>query len=389
VRVLVIIALLMSHASGAWGQDAEAKKQAKAAFERAVDAEHRKDWRTAIEEFQTAYDLVPHADVLHNIAMNFERLEELRDAATYYRRYLDESDDPPDRKKIEKLIAKLKARPGLVTIESDPEGAEVEIDGTRRGITPLELELSGSVRVTITGNGSTHEEDIVVEFGEPRRIEAVLAAKTGMVVISGNVPGAEVAIDGEPVGRVPVTVNVSPGRHRVLVTAEGWASLERDIEVPSEGSTQVAANLVRPLGYVEPVQPEVSRHYFMWLSAGTDSSGETGGIGAWMFGAEQGKLAGALGYGYVNHTTSFALALRVSLTKGVVRPYLRSDLYLGTSTAFTGSVGILARWKYTERGSIGVFVDVGAGRAKTSDDFDADVTWATIIPVVGGVQFSY
>jgi hypothetical protein len=388
VRVLVIIALLL-HAATAAAQDAEARKQAKAAFERAVEAEHRKDWRTAIEEFQTAYDLVPHADVLHNIAMNFERLEEYRDAATYYRRYLDESGDPPDRKKIEKLIAKLRGRPGVVTITSDPEGADVEIDGTHRGVTPLELDLSGAVHVTISGNGATHEEDLVVEFGEPKRIEAVLAAKTGMLVIGGNVPEAQITIDGEAVGQVPLTINLSPGRHRVLVTAEGWASMERDVEVPSEGSTQVTANLVRPLGYVEPAPPENTRNYFMTLAGGTDSSGETGGIGSWMFGAEQGRFAGALGYGYVNHTTSFALALRVSLTTGTVRPYLRSDLYLGQQTAFTGSVGVLARWKYTERGAIGVFVDVGAGRVETSDDFDAETTWATIVPVIGGVQFSY
>jgi hypothetical protein len=386
VRALIVAGVIVVLAASAAGQDA--KSQAKAAFERAVAAEHQKDWRTAIDEFQAAYDLSPHADVLYNIAVDFERLEELRDAATYYRRYLDEMADAPDRAKVEKLIGKLRARPGAVTIVSDPPDAAVTIDGTAYGVTPIEMPLSGAHHVVITGPSATHEEDILVEFGEPKKIDVTLAAKTGVLVVASNVPGAQVTIDGQPVGVTPLQLPIAAGPHRVLVAAEGWASYERPIEVPAEGSTQMTANLVRPLGYVEPAPAATMPHYYFAISGGADASTNVGGMWMLMLGAERGRGAAAVGYGYVNGGLAYGLELRFSFTTGKVRPYARATAMLGAYSTLLGAAGLMVKLHAGTRAQMGVVADVGVGRART-DTVESDHDHALIIPVTGGVQISY
>jgi hypothetical protein len=389
LRALIVTALVLGCAATAAAQG-NPKKEAKAAFDRAVEAEHKKDWRTAIAEYQTAYDLMPHPDVLHNIALNFERLEELRDAATFYRRYLDESTDPPDRGKVEKLIASLKARPGEVTITSDPSGADVEIDGKRRGATPLTVELSGAHHVAVSADSGTREEDIVVEYGEPRTVDVSIVPKTGVVVITGNVPGAQISVDGVVVGVVPMEVPLPAGPHRILVTADGWASMERPIDVPPEGSTQMTANLVRPLGFVEPEVTTLPRTYYVTFAGGADASTAVGGLYQLTFGLQRGRWAGGLGYGYVESAAGFALEARVAFTTTKIRPYARVTTFLSGNSTIFGSLGVLASYKTGPRAELSVFLDVGVGMTRDpdlSDDVNPDR--ALIIPVIGGVQIGY
>jgi hypothetical protein len=386
VRALIVAGVIGLLAATAAGQDA--KSQAKAAFERAVAAEHKKDWRTAIEEFQSAYDLSPHADVLYNIAVDFERLEEFRDAATYYRRYLDEMDDAPDRAKVEKLIRKLRERPGEVTITSDPSGAEVAIDGRVVGKTPWTGPLTGAHQVAITGPGGTRDEDLVVEYGEPKQLDVTLAAKTGMLSVQSNVAGAQITVDGTYVGVTPLDVPLTAGPHRVLVASPGWASYERPIEVPSEGSTQMTANLVRPLGFVEPAPPQKLANYYLAIAGGADASANVGALGQFTFGAERGLFAAGLGYGYVQGATSFALEARVAFTQTKIRPYVRATALLGAYSALTASAGVMVKFPAGTKARMSLLVDVGIGRVRTDTAESAD-DHAIIIPVVAGIQISY
>src|SRR5204863_8281084 len=96
---------------------ADDRAGAKAEFEAGLDADKRKDYDTAIEHYQRAYDLAPHQNALYNIAVDYERLGELRDAATFYGRYLDEAGaESEDRDKVTRLIDNLRQRPSKVTI---------------------------------------------------------------------------------------------------------------------------------------------------------------------------------------------------------------------------------------------------------------------------------
>lgn len=387
IAILVCLAVLGGVARAQ--PTAEDKAEAKQAFQRAEAAERRKDWRTAIDEYQRAYDRVPHADVLFNIALNFERIEEYRDAVTYYRRYLDEKPDAQDRARVEALIDKLRVRPGRVTITSEPTGAAVTIDGRRAGVTPLEVPLAGAHRIELAGDGAAAARDVTVEYGEPQAVHVALRARVGVLVVNSNVAGARVAIDGADAGVTPLRVELPAGPHRVVVVADGWASHERPVDVPAEGSTQVTANLVRPLGYVEPPPETVAPRTFLVFSGGADTTGELGGLYQILFGVHRGRIDGALGYGFLQGGAAFVLEARYGLTRTKVRPYLKASAALGSSSTITGSVGVLASLGVGPRARTGVFVDVGVGYGRTAAMANAGEDASLIVPLIGGVQISY
>jgi hypothetical protein len=388
-----VVLLLIAFVSTAHAQPtAEDKQAAKDAFKRAEAAEKRKDWRTAIEEYQAAYDAVPHPDVLYNIAVDFERLEEYRDAATYYRRYLDESgDDANDRNRVEGLIEKLRNRPGEVTIESDPAGARVKIDGKVAGKTPLITKLSGRRTVEIEGpDGSWTEREVEVEYGEPESVRIGLTERTGILVINSNVAGASVTVDGVVVGTTPFQGAVPAGSRKVVVASPGWSSTERQVDVPSDGAAQITANLVRPVGFVEPVPPAPESRVYFAIDGGADVLGEGGGLYELLFGARRGQFDFALGYGYSGNSAAFALQTRVRFSSGNVQPYLRAALLIGSSTLVTGHAGVLIGIpkKDYQRYQMWLYADVGGGYVRTGST-DANTERSAVVPIVGGVQFSY
>src|ERR1041385_5833858 len=80
-------------------------------FNRAQAAEKDSRYRDAIDEYEQAYALVPHVDVLYNIAFDYEKLDQWGTAADYYQRYLDERTEPPaDADKVRAKIRELRAK---------------------------------------------------------------------------------------------------------------------------------------------------------------------------------------------------------------------------------------------------------------------------------------
>lgn len=389
LAILVLAVLLLGNRLASAQPSAEDKKEAKAAFARAEAAERRKDWRTAIDEYQHAYDLAPHPNALFNIAVDFERLEEFRDAVTFYRRYLDESSDAGDLAKVEALIDKLRARPGKVTLTSRPSGASVLLDGKRAGRTPLELKLSGVHEIELSDGAATATRTVTVEFGEPQAVDVVIAARAGTLVITGNVPGAQVTIDDRVAGVVPFSGPVEAGPHRVEVTAEGWSTYQRPVDVPAEGSTQMTANLVRPLGYVAPEQPAKEPRGYLLFAGGADSTGGLeGGLYLLLFGGHRGRFDGGIGYGVTSASAGFALDLRISLMTTKIRPYLRASAILGSTSTVSGHVGVMATVGLGGRSQTSVFADVGGGYAR-SGSTGTDQVRVAIVPIMVGIQLAY
>ncbi len=385
----LLIVLLAARVASAQPTSAD-KKAAKEAFQRAEAAEKRKDWRTAIDEYQQAYDIIPHADVLANIALDLERLEEYRDAATFYRRYLDESPDAADRDRVEKLIDKLRARPGILTITSDPTGAEVMLDGRSIGHTPIEQKASGAHEIQVSSDTGTASREVTIEFGEPQTVHVPIVARAGWLVVNSNVAGAQVTIDGTFAGVTPFSGEIPSGSHRVVVTLEGWSSYERGVDVPAEGSTQMTASLVRPVGWVAPLEePKQPRAYFL-LSGGADVTGESGGTYALMFGVHRGKAMFGLGYGFLKEHAAFTLEAKYAFTHGKLRPYIRVSTLLGSLSTVTAHVGAMYTVSAGARAQTNLFAEAGAGIVRLPNEVDSTVTDTLLyVPAIAGLQFSY
>lgn len=344
---------------------ADDRDAARAAFVRAVAAENRSDWRDAIAEYEEAYRLAPHPDVLYNLAGVYERLAERRSAAEHYRRYLDDKPDAADRKKVERKIAELRDRPSRVTVTTEPAGAIVIIDGERRGPAPIELNLgAGTHQLVAEHAGANVRRTVALEYGEPLTIVLPVVVARGTLVVTSNVVGAQVMVDGAEVGTAPWTGALDAGRHVVVVTAAGYTTVERTVDVPAEGTAQITGGLGRPLGWVEPPTARGRMGLFGFDAGSFMAIGYTTSI---LYGYRTpGRRAdGAIGAQFGAAGVGFTVKGRAYLATGKVRPYVGAALGLVSLAQTSHAVGGLM-FADLPAGlvEVDVFVEGGVGYGK-------------------------
>jgi len=154
---------------------------------------------------------------------------------------------------------------GSLRIETDSPGAEVRVDGTVRGTTPVSLSIptgqhvitvqrgtnSKQVPVSIVANAST-----VYHITLPETV-APPVAESGSLNIATDTPGGQVTIDGEDRGTTPLTVkSLSLGQHRVVVKNAG-ATYTRtvQIEAGTTASLVLSGNGVPSWGFLSVTTP--------------------------------------------------------------------------------------------------------------------------------------
>jgi hypothetical protein len=146
---------------------------------------------------------------------------------------------------------------GAVYLTTLPDGADVWVDGTYMGRSPVLVDAlsSGHHMVTLTKTGwVTREIDVTVPAGATAMSSWRLAAAhqaggaRGAVTFRSLDPGARVVVDGELVTRDPQgVVPMSTGSHIAMVTS-GGAKLARAFTVYPNTTTQV---IVRSIAHDE------------------------------------------------------------------------------------------------------------------------------------------
>jgi hypothetical protein len=137
-------------------------------------------------------------------------------------------------KRIE-VLAQLKVKEGSLDVQSDPSGARVFLDGNELGETPLTLSgiRLGHHRIRVTKEGYvSYEEQVTVTEGERKKVLASLRKMTGILSIRTEPPGANVFIDGKPVGTSPCeSGDLPPGSYQVRIEKRGYAPWEGSLSV--------------------------------------------------------------------------------------------------------------------------------------------------------------
>ena len=173
-------------------------------------------------------------------------------------------------------------RPGNLTINTRPIDAEVLIDGTRRGTTPLTLSLTpGTHTITVRSAGDERIVPLTLASGAEvshyfEMKPAEPAVVVGRVSVVTDPPGARVSVDGKARGTSPITVtDLTPADHKVTVTSD-TGSAERTITVTAGGTASVMFSLPKVSGPVggwlaiaAPFDVEVVEHDDVIGSGGT------------------------------------------------------------------------------------------------------------------------
>jgi hypothetical protein len=144
---------------------------------------------------------------------------------------------------------------GTASIDSEPRGAQVLIDGAPAGSTPVTVELAvGRHAVELRRGDATRTEQVVVARGREStvRIDWVPRRYGGLQVTS-TPDGARVLIDGQERGVTPLTLSdVLVGAHTVIIDSPD-GKVRRKVVI-AEGLTETLTESIYP-GWVHVTAP--------------------------------------------------------------------------------------------------------------------------------------
>lgn len=204
-------------------EDRSAVDQAREHYRTGMTRFDAHDYRSAIAEFHLAARLVPSADLWFNIARAHEEVGELLPAVEHYQFYLRDRVDPPDRQAVEARIASLQAR------------------------------------------------------AEEARAALERAPTTGTLRLSSNLDGALVRLDGQDIGRSPLTdpMELSPGRHELALELDGYLPFRSTVRLEAGLTTAAYADL-QPATHYRAVR---GRRLWTWIAGGLAVAGAGAAIG--------------------------------------------------------------------------------------------------------------
>lgn len=220
----------------------------------------------ALAAYYTSQRLVRNRNVAFNIARCLEQLHLYDEAFRAWSVLEREEQRESERAAIKAAIERLKPHVALVTVTTEPPGAEVFV--SRRdlgavGNTPVRLALpEGRITLLLDAAGY-HAREVVVDVARGREVQVTEALERiyGTLVLRGLPPGVAVEvrrdfIDGEIVSAPEASAigvrsfRSLPGRQVVFVSAPGFQTQRLDVDVRPSGETPVDVLLTR-------VQPPV------------------------------------------------------------------------------------------------------------------------------------
>ncbi len=262
-------------------QNADAMKQAQAAFDAAQTDYLQGKFDEAAAGFQEAYAARPFPQFLYNVGASYHmKGKKASDVASYtkavefYKRYLTEEPNATDKATVEKAIGVLEAEiarlkqpgagsgagsgattgapsqevqqlgdvkvRGLVVIVTEPQNATVYLDDKKKGpfaTTPWSGSIDGEHKLIIEKRGYKPVESTIsadptklVQFVSTMAQEDYLA----WIEIASNVPKSDVFIDDKSIGAVgqtPWSQQIKPGKHTFWISKEGYDEYTETIDI--------------------------------------------------------------------------------------------------------------------------------------------------------------
>lgn len=141
------------------------------------------------------------------------------------------------------------AKPGTGSLQftSMTDEIKVYLDGVFIGKTPFAKPVpvkAGKHKLKATKPGySTLEAEVLIRAGRTEEFPLDLMPFSGLVKFAANIEGAEVYVDNNLVGHIPLVQEVSIGDHKVQIVKEGYEDFTATINVKAGEKHFIEANL--------------------------------------------------------------------------------------------------------------------------------------------------
>ena len=159
-----------------------------------------------------------------------------------------------------KPVAPVVVVPGSVTVSSNPDGAQIQLDGQSSAgwVTPVELtELApGQHTITVSKAGYAPETKTVDIASRGKAVVTMqLAILPAALTVASDPAGARVYLDGKDMGKpTPVQINVDkPGQHTILVRKDGYLDESSALNLQAGQSYKFTPSL-RALGATSEIK---------------------------------------------------------------------------------------------------------------------------------------
>ena len=197
--------------------------------------------------------LVPNRNVVYNIARTFEQLRRFADAHRYYVDALAGETDAQAIKEATAAIGRIGPEVAVLRVVTEPPGATIYIDRKdlgSRGVAPRPLALPpGRYRVIAERDGydPVVSEPVEIRLGAELEVPLTLRKIVGTVRVELEGGGsAAVHVDdpaAPPVCTTPCNAEISPGRHELHFTRDGFQTATRAVTVVALQTTRATATL--------------------------------------------------------------------------------------------------------------------------------------------------
>lgn len=218
-------------------------------FARAVESFNRGDTRAAQVEFERIHATHPRPGVSFNLALVYVALGEPARAVALFDEVIAAPGRlPADRvARAKELRAQQAALLGELAILVPVEGAELEVEGSKVGRSPLPTPVkvkAGEVTVgAVAPKYAPLRSQVAVPAGGRREVTLELLPldkQPAQLKVHTATPAAELFVDGKRIARAPFasTFALEPGAHRVELRREGFRSAGESLTLGEGTSTE-------------------------------------------------------------------------------------------------------------------------------------------------------
>lgn len=251
-----LLVALTALASAAQAQPSDpVAREARSLFDQGIAASDAGRYAEAVTHFERSLQLRASPAVLRNLAVAYRGVGRLLDAQRTFEQYFANPGARVTAEELAQLRADFEALrreiPEL-TLEVTPADAAVLLDGralANRGPT-LRVDPGRHVFEAQAPEHAPQRLEVELARSERRTLALRLAPlpPDGRVAVESNVPNARIELDGRFVGSQSVNLEVAPGAHAVVVTAQGYQPVRRSVTAGRHGLLRMSIVLERTPG---------------------------------------------------------------------------------------------------------------------------------------------
>ena len=155
-----------------------------------------------------------------------------------------------DHRDSQSIELPLQALPGLLSIDSEPAGASVIVDGESVGKTPLrDLPLTeGEHQLRLEEARHLPVEQALQITGRSVRqqLQLQLAPAWAEVTVDSLPLGATILLDGEAVARTPATLEILQGEHQLMLQLQTYADWQQSLQIKASENLDLGKVMLQP-----------------------------------------------------------------------------------------------------------------------------------------------